>query len=156
MKASIRYRVSVLDPNQHLYGITLEIDQPAARQRLSLPVWIPGSYLVREFAQHLQRLQASIAGQPVALEQLDKNSWEARLPAGSGKAPLELRYDVTVTELVGWEHSMKNELILARRLQPARPAQQARARERLQAILDELGLQPLAARFALPAEPATA
>lgn len=61
-------------------------------------------------------------------------------------------YDVTVTELVGWEHSMKNELILARRLQPARPAQQARARERLQAILDELGLQPLAARFALPAE----
>lgn len=65
-------------------------------------------------------------------------------------------YDVTVTELVGWEHSMKNELILARRLQPARPAQQTRARERLQAILDELGLQPLAARFALPAEPATA
>ena len=61
-------------------------------------------------------------------------------------------YDVTVTELVGWEHSMKNELILARRLQPARPAQQTRARERLQAILDELGLQPLAARFALPAE----
>jgi len=62
-------------------------------------------------------------------------------------------YDVTVTELVGWEHSMKNELILARRLQPARPAQQARARERLQAILDELGLQPLAARFALTAGP---
>lgn len=61
-----------------------------------------------------------------------------------------------MTELVGWEHSMKNELILARRLQPARPAQQARARERLQAILDELGLQPLAARFALPEEPATA
>lgn len=94
MKASIRYRVSVLDPKQHLYGITLEIDQPAARQRLSLPVWIPGSYLVREFAQHLQKLQASINGQPVALEQLDKNSWEARLPADSGKAPLELRYEV--------------------------------------------------------------
>ena len=94
MKASIRYRVSVLDPNQHLYGITLEIDQPAARQRLSLPVWIPGSYLVREFAQHLQRLQASINGQSVALEQLDKNSWEARLPADSGKAPLQLRYEV--------------------------------------------------------------
>lgn len=65
-------------------------------------------------------------------------------------------YDVTVTELVGWEHSMKNELILARRLQPARPAQQARARERLLAILDELGLQPLAARFALPAATAAA
>ena len=58
-------------------------------------------------------------------------------------------YKVTVTELVGWEHSMKNELILARKTEPARPVQQAKARERLLAILDELGLQPLAERFAV-------
>lgn len=56
-------------------------------------------------------------------------------------------YDVTVTELVGWEHSMKNELIIARRRSPAQPALQARARERLQQILDEFGLQALGARF---------
>ena len=94
MKAAIRYRVSVLDPRQHLYGVTLEIDNPAARQRLSLPVWIPGSYLVREFSQHLQKLQASTGGQPVPLVQLDKNSWEARLPAGSRKSTLQLSYEV--------------------------------------------------------------
>lgn len=94
MKAAIRYQVSVLDPNQHLYGVTLEIDGAAARQRLSLPVWIPGSYLVREFSQQLQKLQASSNGQSVALEQLDKNSWEARLPAGSKKTTLRLSYEV--------------------------------------------------------------
>ncbi|MEW6478570.1 MAG: SAM-dependent methyltransferase [Pseudomonadota bacterium] len=56
-------------------------------------------------------------------------------------------YEVTVTELVGWEHSMKNELILARRHEPPRPGTTARARERLAQILDELGLQELTSRF---------
>ncbi|WP_291009859.1 SAM-dependent methyltransferase [Hydrogenophaga sp.] len=57
-------------------------------------------------------------------------------------------YAVTVTELVGWEHSMKNELILATRDGSVRAAQQARARERLLQVLEELGLQPLTERFA--------
>ena len=60
-------------------------------------------------------------------------------------------YDVTVTELVGWEHSMKNELILASR--PARPsvAKTAAARDRLQAVLQELGLGDLSVRFSVSA-----
>ena len=60
-------------------------------------------------------------------------------------------YSVTVTELVGWEHSMKNELILASRNHPMREAAQTRARQRLAQVLDELGLQELTARFAVPA-----
>lgn len=52
-------------------------------------------------------------------------------------------YQVTVTELVGWEHSMKNELIMARRIGKGK----ASARDRLQKILDELGLQELNDRF---------
>ena len=56
-------------------------------------------------------------------------------------------YEVTVTELVGWEHSMKNELILARRHVPPRPGTTERAKARLAQILDELGLRELAARF---------
>jgi hypothetical protein len=53
-------------------------------------------------------------------------------------------YEVTVTELVGWEHSMKNELIIARR-QPERPRR--RAAERLAALLGMLGLEELSERF---------
>ena len=53
-------------------------------------------------------------------------------------------YQLTVTELVGWEHSMKNELIIAKRTgQPRKNAM-----ERLEAILDELNLGELRSRFA--------
>src|SRR5690606_39312321 len=55
-------------------------------------------------------------------------------------------YQVTVTELVGWEHSMKNELIIARHTGQKKRS----ARERLQAILAEFGLeQALGPRFGL-------
>jgi hypothetical protein len=60
-------------------------------------------------------------------------------------------YSVTVTELVGWEHSMKNELILASRVTGSgQGAQQRRAAERLAQVLDEVGLQDLRARFSVP------
>jgi len=55
-------------------------------------------------------------------------------------------YQVTVTELVGWEHSMKNELIIARYTGQKKRS----AAERLRAILREMGLeQAMAARFGL-------
>ena len=52
-------------------------------------------------------------------------------------------YQVTVTELVGWEHSMKNELIIATR----KGSHNQQAAKRLQALLDRLGLEELTARF---------
>jgi hypothetical protein len=55
-------------------------------------------------------------------------------------------YQVTVTELVGWEHSLKNELIIATRTDAPRK----NARERLQQILQELNLQELEGRFLGP------
>ena len=89
--ADLQYRVSVLSTQAHLFAITLTIARPAARQRLALPVWIPGSYLVREFAQHLQHLQALQGGEPVPLRQLDKNSWQADADPAM---PLTLQYEV--------------------------------------------------------------
>lgn len=55
-------------------------------------------------------------------------------------------YQVSVTELVGWEHSMKNELIIAqyKDLPRRKPA------ERLTEMLDRIGLQELKDRFFLP------
>jgi hypothetical protein len=57
-------------------------------------------------------------------------------------------YQVSVTELVGWEHSMKNELIIAQYKHPPRRA----AAERLHALLDRIGLHELKTRFFTPAE----
>ena len=56
-------------------------------------------------------------------------------------------YQVTVTELVGWEHSLKNELILARKVGPPR----AHARQRLLQVLEQFNLPPLQQRFGVPA-----
>ncbi len=53
-------------------------------------------------------------------------------------------YQVTVTELVGWEHSMKNELIVA----SFKDAPGRSARERLERMLEELNLEELRGRFA--------
>jgi predicted metalloprotease with PDZ domain len=72
------YRIEVADAHAHQFRVTLTVTQPAAAQRLSLPVWIPGSYLVREFARHLSAVEATQAGQVVLLEQLDKATWLAR------------------------------------------------------------------------------
>jgi hypothetical protein len=58
-------------------------------------------------------------------------------------------YQVTVTELVGWEHSMKNELIIATRT----GGSGRRAGERLQEVLRELGLEEMEERFFTPARP---
>ena len=87
----VHFTVSVHDANAHLFAVTLHIEQPAWNQRVSLPVWIPGSYLVREFSQHLQNLQAWQDGQPVTIRQLDKHQWQANAAAGQ---PLELQYEV--------------------------------------------------------------
>jgi predicted metalloprotease with PDZ domain len=84
----IAYRVELHDAHAHQFHVTLSIADPAATQRLSLPVWIPGSYMVREFARHLSQLQARQGGRRVALTQLDKTTWQATCKAGG--APLEV------------------------------------------------------------------
>jgi len=89
--AAVHYRVEAADLHAHLFRITLTIAAPATAQRVSLPVWIPGSYLVREFARHLQGLTARQRGRSVAIQQLDKCSWQIDCRAG---VPLVLEYQV--------------------------------------------------------------
>jgi predicted metalloprotease with PDZ domain len=86
---SITYRVALHDPHAHQFRVTLTLPRPAAAQRLSLPAWIPGSYMVREFARHMSALEARQGGKPVALTQLDKATWQAEC---SGRAALEVSY----------------------------------------------------------------
>jgi len=93
--AAIHY---LLDPRQqhaHLYNVTLTIDRPAAGQELVLPVWIPGSYLVREFAKNLHGLHAEQGGCPVAVDALDKHRWRVQCQAD---VPLQVQYQVTATD----------------------------------------------------------
>ena len=89
--ASLHYRIEAADLHAHLLRVTLTVAQPAAQQRVSLPVWIPGSYLVREFSKNLQRLAARQDGRAAAVQQLDKCTWQIECVPGS---PLVLSYEV--------------------------------------------------------------
>jgi predicted metalloprotease with PDZ domain len=61
-----------------------------------MPVWIPGSYLVREFARHVSALEATQGGRPVPLHQVDKATWIADC---DGDAGLVVRYRVYAFDL---------------------------------------------------------
>ena len=92
----LRYRIIPINPQAHLFEVTLTIPQPAALgQRLSLPVWIPGSYMIREFARNIVRIKASARSGPVALEKLDKHSWAA----APCKGPLTVTCDIYACDL---------------------------------------------------------
>ena len=88
---ALHYLVEAADLHAHLFHATLTVPRPAALQRLSLPVWIPGSYLVREFAKNLQGLQAGQGSRTLEVTQIDKCTWEVVCDPAR---PLVLRYTV--------------------------------------------------------------
>ena len=89
--AAVHYRVEAADLHAHLFHITLTLAEPQALQELQLPVWIPGSYLVREFAKNLQQLRAHQGGKPLPIQQRDKQRWQV---ACDSAAPLVVEYRV--------------------------------------------------------------
>ena len=74
--STITYRITPKNPQAHLFEVELTILRPAARQQVWLPVWIPGSYLVREFARHVVTLSAEADGERVAADKIDKHTWQ--------------------------------------------------------------------------------
>ncbi|MDM0114929.1 peptidase M61 [Variovorax sp. J22R133] len=87
----VRCSVACADRHAHLFAVTLTIESPAQRQHVALPVWIPGSYLVREFAKNLQNLRARQGRRALPVTQLEKNSWQIECTPGK---PLVLSYEV--------------------------------------------------------------
>ncbi len=84
LSAGIAYRIEPADIHAHLFRVTLTIARPAELQKLALPVWIPGSYLVREFSRNLQGLRAKQGTRTLSssqISQIDKCSWEIRCAA---------------------------------------------------------------------------
>jgi predicted metalloprotease with PDZ domain len=93
----IRYSIVPKQPAAHLFEVTLTVDEPdPSGQRFMLPVWIPGSYMVREFARNIVTLRAlNEAGRKVRIEKTDKHTWQAAPVSG----PLTLRYEVYAWDL---------------------------------------------------------
>jgi predicted metalloprotease with PDZ domain len=69
------YRLRIADLNQHQFEIACEVKEPAPEQRFRMPSWIPGSYLLREYARHVVSLRAESGGRALPISKLDHASW---------------------------------------------------------------------------------
>jgi len=85
----VDYRLEIADAHAHLFRVTLTLARPEAEQYFDLPVWIPGSYLVRDFARHLSGLQARQGRSELRVETRGKTRWLVRC---TGRGPLTLSY----------------------------------------------------------------
>jgi len=98
----IRYAIAPLHPEAHLFAVTVTVTTPdPAGQRFALPAWIPGSYMIRDFARNIVRIRADAGGRQVALTKLDKQSWQAE-PVAATDGPLTLSY-----EFYAWDLSVR-------------------------------------------------
>ncbi|GEC94838.1 PDZ domain-containing protein [Zoogloea ramigera] len=97
MITPVLYTIQAVQPAAHLFEVSLRLAEPdPAGQVFSLPAWIPGSYMIREFARNIVSLSAEAGGKAVPATKLDKHSW--RLPAGI-QGPVTLRYTVYAWDL---------------------------------------------------------
>ncbi|HEX8474289.1 MAG TPA: PDZ domain-containing protein [Pyrinomonadaceae bacterium] len=97
----IAYTVSMPEPHTHMLEVEMRVRSAAANARsqvnLVMPVWTPGSYLVREYARHVQDFAAKDAsGRALAWSKVNKNTW--RIEAG-GEREVRATYRVYANEL---------------------------------------------------------
>ncbi len=74
---NIHYAITSLNPFSHVFDVELNIKQANPNgQKLCLPTWIPGSYMIRDFAKNIIEIKASSNQQAINLSQLDKSTWQ--------------------------------------------------------------------------------
>jgi predicted metalloprotease with PDZ domain len=72
------YCIRPKSPGAHLYEVSLTVSEPdAAGQVFEMPAWIPGSYMIRDYARHVVQIRAEANGKAVKLSKLDKSRWVA-------------------------------------------------------------------------------
>lgn len=97
----ILYSIQPRNARAHTFNVCCTVASPdPAGQRFALPAWIPGSYLIRDFARHIVAIRAQSGSKPVRLTKLDKHTWQA--------APLKHGESITVTcEIYAWDLSVR-------------------------------------------------
>jgi predicted metalloprotease with PDZ domain len=91
--ATIGYRISLDQPDKHLFRVTMTIPDVHDRVVVQMPAW-NATYMIRDFASRIQDLSATSDGRVLAIEKLDKQTWRI---FGNGK--------VTVTYAIYWDES---------------------------------------------------
>lgn len=94
---TIHYLVAMPQPETHLFEVTLQlINHSSTILDLKMPVWTPGSYLVREYAKNLQDFAAFAQDEPLPWRKISKNHWQINT---TGVSELTVRYRMFANEL---------------------------------------------------------
>ncbi len=92
----IRYTLSLANRVQHLVDVDMHLtDLSTDTIELVMPSWTPGSYLMREYARHVQNFRAESHGQPVAWSKVAKGRWRVAVLGHS----LSIHYQIYANEL---------------------------------------------------------
>ena len=97
LQAQTRYRLSFPNPNSHLMEVQARFEGSLENvTTVNMPVWTPGSYLIREYSKNIEMLDAvDDAGNGLPIERQDKAAW---LVSCQGK-PFTVRYRIYCNEL---------------------------------------------------------
>ncbi len=111
MAESIKYKLTFPEAQAHYVDVEMEISGFKEKElELKLPVWTPGSYLVREFARHVESVQASSNTENVKIEKTNKNTWKISNANGNVKVKYRVyAFELTVrTSFIDESHAALN------------------------------------------------
>src|ERR1700679_345128 len=92
----VSYTIAASHPEAHLFEVTCTVTDPdPSGQRFFLPAWVPGSYMIREFARHIVTIKARANGKKIGLVKLDKHTWQTAPCAG----PLTVICEIYASDL---------------------------------------------------------
>lgn len=92
----ISYTLSMPEPSSHYFHVTLSVEDYSGKSAtLKMPVWTPGSYLVREFSRNIPRISASSGKHELTVQKNAKNVWEV---ATGGASNFTVTYKVYAYE----------------------------------------------------------
>lgn len=102
----ITYTLSMPQPANHYFEVEMKLSQiagPANLKKngyidLKMPVWTPGSYLIREYAKNVEDFRATVGGKPAPVEKIRKNTWRISTRDAVGD-DITVRYRVYAYEL---------------------------------------------------------
>ncbi len=76
----LNYNISIPEPHTHYAEVEISIQNPGKTElEFQMPVWTPGSYLIREFEKSIQNVSASADKKPLLCKKTDKNTWKVNI-----------------------------------------------------------------------------
>ena len=95
--ASVDYEVSMNQPHTHYFEVKMVIKNHTENKvDVYMPVWAPGSYLVREFSKHVEEVKATQKNKTLSIEKINKNTWQI---TADGKDNIVVTYKVYAFEM---------------------------------------------------------